>query len=750
MRHVCGNELRKFMYSPIAWVVIVVYIVQTSFIVVSRLQAVLNDRTVGRNEFSSATLEVFSELGVGLIAVVQSDLLFYLPLLTMGIIVGERTSGAISLLYSSPIRLSALIVGKYAALIVIIGLFCTILLVQMIVVSQFVESFEFAIVLSGILGVFLLGSAYAAVGLFVSSLARYEIVAAIGTLAILFVIASIAQFGQRWLLLGDYFYWLSLVGRSENMQMGLIRSEDIAYFILLVCMFLCFTYLWMQKERVSRTVGQWTALWLSVITAIGLVGYASTLRFASSNIDVSRSQMLSLSKGSEASIAGLPHKYEVDLYANVLSSSVRAFLPTTERSIRDFLFDRFERAGVNVNFDSNYYYANTLNEPLFRRFPEESIDVIARTVARQYGLDMAEVLSPATLSNDFSIEAELGRPVLLIRREASVRIVRFFNDFSFFPNEGQIAAALSVLNHGAVSIGYVEESTPRRLLGGRAEDHNAFFTDITDRRALVNNGFDVFRVAGDIGSLQDADILILPGLSSALSTDTLRGVEQHIDNGKNLVILVEDGSQDELSDIFDYLGVSVTLESAQNFVNSGGVLEGFITEAAEDLSAHFMGWSENSAVRFEDGIGLVLNETGEFDVVRLLVGDSDEREHGHDTGPGALAWALRREVAGREQRILLVGDADVVSNGAIRSFDAGNNQTFAEVAFRWLSYGRFPVDISRPLPIDNHLRMDRAALSTYTKFFLLAYPASVGLVGGVLLMVRRRQRVDRAKAIRLG
>ena len=93
-------------------------------------------------------------------------------------------------------------------------------------------------VLTGLLGLYLLICAYAAIGIFMSSLTSYQIVAAIGTFAVLMVLSMIGGWWQDYDFIRDVTYWLSMPGRSGKFIAGLICSEDVLYFVIVVCLFL--------------------------------------------------------------------------------------------------------------------------------------------------------------------------------------------------------------------------------------------------------------------------------------------------------------------------------------------------------------------------------------------------------------------------------------------------------------------------------------------------------------------------------
>ena len=71
-----------------------------------------------------------------------------------------------------------------------------------------------------------------------------------------------------------------------------------------------------------------------------------------------------------------------------------------------------------------------------------------------------------------------------------------------------------------------------------------------------------------------------------------------------------------------------------------------------------------------------------------------------------LALALSREIAGKQQKIVILGDADCMSNAEMKAnrdrVNAGNGMFILGI-FNWLTDGEFPIDVRRPATPDNDL-----------------------------------------------
>ena len=105
-----------------------------------------------------------------------------------------------------------------------------------------------------------------------------------------------------------------------------------------------------------------------------------------------------------------------------------------------------------------------------------------------------------------------------------------------------------------------------------------------------------------------------------------------------------------------------------------------------------------------------------------------------------LGVALERQVSGKVQRIVLIGDADFMSTDVVRLAypRVKMNSAFIHDVFDFLSGGVYPIDASRPYPIDLKSRLDLADIIYLRVLGFGVLPAVFILLGGMLLLSRRR------------
>jgi ABC-2 type transport system permease protein len=176
-------------------------------------------------------------------------LLFLVPILTMRLFSEEKKSKTDELLYTSPVSISQIILGKYFAslFVLLVMLFLNSLL------SVFVFTFgnpEVAPLLNGYLGLFLMGAAFMALGIFFSSLTENQIVAAslgFGFFLLFFVLNWASQFVSG--IWRGVLNYLSFFQHFDDMTRGILDTTDIVYYLSLIFFGLFLTHSVIQSRR---------------------------------------------------------------------------------------------------------------------------------------------------------------------------------------------------------------------------------------------------------------------------------------------------------------------------------------------------------------------------------------------------------------------------------------------------------------------------------------------------------------------
>jgi ABC-2 type transport system permease protein len=175
--------------------------------------------------------------------------LFVVPLITMRAYAEEKRSGTIELLMTSPITDFQIVMGKFLGAMSLYGAMLGITLIHVAVLFAYGNP-EWKPILTGYLGLVLLGGCFVSVGLFFSSLTKNQIVAGMFTfvvLLLLWVISWIGNFsGPTVERLTSY---LSLTSHVDDFLRGVIDSQHIVYYLSFITLGLFLTAKAVDSER---------------------------------------------------------------------------------------------------------------------------------------------------------------------------------------------------------------------------------------------------------------------------------------------------------------------------------------------------------------------------------------------------------------------------------------------------------------------------------------------------------------------
>jgi ABC-2 type transport system permease protein len=221
---VIRKELKSYFNSPIAYVVVVTFLVFSS-IWVFYLQSFFAANTASLRGYFSVIPIVF---------------IIVMPAITMRSWAEEKKLGTLEVLLTLPFRESTLVLGKFIAAMVLLVIMVGLTLPIPLLASRF-GAFDWGEIFGQYLGVILIGAAGISVGLFVSSLTTNQISAFLVSLFVLLVLTLIAQVNvvlatPAWA--AGVFNFVSLGQHFTNFQRGLIDTRDLAYYVVVSGLFL--------------------------------------------------------------------------------------------------------------------------------------------------------------------------------------------------------------------------------------------------------------------------------------------------------------------------------------------------------------------------------------------------------------------------------------------------------------------------------------------------------------------------------
>ncbi|MBN2232741.1 MAG: ABC transporter permease subunit [Deltaproteobacteria bacterium] len=228
--HILNKEWKDYFLSPIAYLVIAVFLLVTGWLFFSTF--FIYNQADMRNFF-------------GMLPITFA---FVVPAITMKQFSEELNTGSYELLMTLPVSFRDVILGKFLACVLFIAVTLAPTLVYALCIALMGE-LDWGVVAGGYLGALLLGGAYAAVGLLASSLTRNQIIAYIVGIAVCFLLTIVDKmlfFFPRHLL--GLVNHLAAEAHFRNIAKGIVDSRDLLYFFSIMFIGLYATHLTMRER----------------------------------------------------------------------------------------------------------------------------------------------------------------------------------------------------------------------------------------------------------------------------------------------------------------------------------------------------------------------------------------------------------------------------------------------------------------------------------------------------------------------
>jgi len=751
---IARREVFSIFVSPVAWVLVALYVAYASYIYIAALNVATRWQITGSMEPYITSL-LFTHISEGVLTHLEPALIVFVPLLTMGVISKERQNGSLKLLMSAPISTLQIVLGKYLAVLMYLLVLFVLLSALVVFSGLIVDHFDYGLVLAGFIGLFLVANVYASIGVFVSSFTNQQMVAAIGTIALLALLRIVGQVGQGIPVVADAAFWLSIDGRFEYLRSGLVSSKDVIYFLLLTLMFLSFAQIVLFSSRVRASKRVQVRNYLGVLGVAVAVGYVTSLHSLTVNLDLTRRGDATLSEGSKDALAEIEGRVRMLVVVNALDFLSWKHNPSQRAKAHREIFDIVEREIGPIDVDYRYYYAQPDIVGAADERSEEALAERTRLWAKASGLDFNRFLSPEEAEKEFQVSLESNRSFYVLQYGGRKAVLRSYIDTFHYPREGHIAAALRTLVDGVRTVAYATGHGERSTFGRGPEDHALVNADRGGRKSLINHGFDFVERSLSEPVPADVDILVLAGPVSALSEDAVRNLRRYVAVGGNLLVMAEPGTDAFLNRaLSDVTGVRFERRVPGN--GEDGVPEDMVF-AELDRNAARLGYQRSfhdvdDPLVMSGAVSLEVVDDVGFSVTPLVSVDSvsGDKANGHRSHEGdksaktvstLLGVALERQVSGRTQRIAIFGDADFMSTSTLRlpvpQF-VTLNTAFAHDLFYFLSGDVYPVDTSRPDPIDVTSSLSLRQVDYLGIALIGVIPTLLLALGGALILVRRR------------
>lgn len=823
---IARTELALLFYSPIAWFLLIAFLFQSGLAYTSQIENTLMSQDMGGRNLKYLmflTSRTFAP-PYGIWPQLVSKLYLYLPLLTMGLMSREINAGTIKLLYSSPIKVREIIFGKFLSMMVYNLVLVSVLALIVVFGLLNIQHADAGILCAGLLGIYLLLCTYAAIGLFMSCLTSYQVVAALSTLVLLAALSYIGRLWQDVDFVRDLSYFLSIEGRVDNMLLGLITTKDLIYFLVITFMFLTFSIYKLRSDRESKPALVKAGRYALIVVLALTVGYISSRPGLVGYADTTANRSMTLTENAQKVLKEMGDStLEVNTYINLLDD--RFWYGKPDQRNNDMArWEPYLRFKPDIQFKYIYFYDSSGDKNLFKYNPGMTVKALAERYAKSAKVDLSLFRTPEEIRRLIDLRPEQNRYVMDLHFRGRRTFLRLFNDQMVFPSETETSAALKRLMAAKMPRIAFSQGESERSIDKSGDRHFKYLTnEVTFRYSLINQGFDVLKIDLRVEEIpSDLTALVIADPKVVFDSVSRRKIERYIADGGNLLIAGEPGKQDFVNPLLEPLGVQLmegmvvqknkdfSPELAQPYLTAEGA--GFTRKLREDAA-------DSLVIAMHGVAGLSYTAGGPFDIrplamtpggiswnkkikpdesmielsedevtprgggVMVILGDGDgsggagaagggvagsggrrkkaadaaaaaaaaakEQEldvlnfdaaKGDRQGPLPVVVGLTRKIHGKEQRIVVAGDADFLSNAELARFNIKTcNFDFSTGIFSWFARGEFPIETSRPPSKDKRLVITDSGLA-FLKILLLGIVPGLLLILGSVLLIRRKRK----------
>lgn len=247
------KELKSYFNSFIAYAVIAIFLVVTGYLFYNLLVgfSVLSFQAMGNPMVAKQynLLNVNETVVRPLFGNISIVMLLMLPLLTMKMLADEKKSGTMELLLTFPVKDVEVVLGKYfASLTVFVAMLASTATYPALLV--YLGDPEILPIMTGYMGLFLLGAAFISLGIFTSSLTENQIIAGSLSVGVLFLFwmmsYSIMLVSPD---IGQVISYIAINEHLESLAKGVFDTEDIIYYLSFIFLFLFLTLRSLESNR---------------------------------------------------------------------------------------------------------------------------------------------------------------------------------------------------------------------------------------------------------------------------------------------------------------------------------------------------------------------------------------------------------------------------------------------------------------------------------------------------------------------
>lgn len=246
---ICRKELNSYFRSPIAYGVIAFFALITGYFFYAGVAVYLAQMIRSSMMGQAIPMNVDDMVTRNVLANTAVVGLFLIPMITARLFAEEKRTGTIELLVTSPIRDSEIILGKWLGAMVLYAAMLAVVLLNLSVLFAYGKP-DWRPMSVGFLGLLLQGGALLAIGTFVSSWTKNQIVAGVagfGICLLLWVLEWASSFESS--IGGQIASYVSILSHFDTFSRGVLDLKDIIYYVTMIIFGLFLTARSMESMR---------------------------------------------------------------------------------------------------------------------------------------------------------------------------------------------------------------------------------------------------------------------------------------------------------------------------------------------------------------------------------------------------------------------------------------------------------------------------------------------------------------------
>lgn len=382
-------------------------------------------------------------------------LVFTVPILTMKIIADERRLKTDQLILTAPVSVGKIVLGKFLALATIFIIPILVMCLYPLILSQF-GTIIFKTAYTNILGLFLYGLAFIAIGMFISSVTESQVISAILSIVVLllgYLMGSLTS-----IISSDGNIFTKILGcfdlytPMQNFLNGIITLSDVIYYISLIVLFLFFTCQSIQKRRweISKKfigTGIFSAGFIAVVVVlvvfINMIAGSVTSRVAWATQDMTAVSLYSISDDTKKMLKDLDN----DITFYVMSSEANADA-TVKKTLERY---QTNSKHIHVEYKDTTRYPNFYKEFTDTAPTAGSIIVYNDKTKKSKVVDYNDIYISDNYSYYYSGQSGASSYDCEGQLDSAIAYVRTENTYKIYQVEGHDEAVLDTTNFGTLN-----------------------------------------------------------------------------------------------------------------------------------------------------------------------------------------------------------------------------------------------------------------------------------------------------------